>query len=98
MLTPAGENLFHPIFLPKIALADELDLNARCGRHFLGVLTDPVAEWLGKLPLVEDPNLSLRQKRSHPFGKTDSGQGTKDQHPIPTPQYSRDLIPMPISQ
>ena len=62
LLTPAGQNLFHPVFLPEIPLADELDLNASFGSHLLRVLANPVTEWLGELRIVEYPDVPLVQK------------------------------------
>ena len=61
MLARAGQNLFHPVFLPEVPLADELDLDARFRRQPLRVLANPVAEWFGELRIVEDPDLPLVQ-------------------------------------
>jgi len=48
MLASAGQNLLHPVFLPEVSLADELDLDASVRRHLFGVLPNPVPERLGE--------------------------------------------------
>jgi hypothetical protein len=88
LLTPAGQDLFHPVFLPEVPLADELDFDARFGRHLPGVLAYPVAERFGKLRVVEYPDLPLVQKRCHPPGKANLWQCAKNQHPVPATQHS----------
>ena len=88
MLAPAGQNLLHPVFLPEVSLADELDPDTRFGRHLLRVLTNPVAEWLGKLRIVEYPDLPLVQKRRHPPGKANLRQSPENQHTVPATQHS----------
>ena len=87
LLTPSGQNLFHPVFLPEVPLADELDLDARIGSHLLRVLPNLVAEWLGELRIVEYPDLPLVQKRGHPTGKADLWQCAENQHPVPATQH-----------
>jgi hypothetical protein len=91
LLTPTGQNLFHPVFLPEVPLADELDLDSRLGSHLLCVLANPVAEWLGELRVVEYSDLPLEQKRRHSPGKTDPRQRSENQHPVPTAQHSGNL-------
>src|SRR3982750_4564392 len=91
LLTPSRENFFHPVFLPEVPLADELDLDTGFRRHLLRVLANPVPEWLGELRIVEDPNLSLEEKRRHASGKADLWQCAENQHPVPTTQYTGNL-------
>ena len=87
LLPATGQNLFHPVFLPEIPFADELDFDSRLGSHLLRVLANPVAEWFGELRIIEYPDLPLVQKRRHPAGKADLWQCAENQHPIPTPQH-----------
>jgi hypothetical protein len=47
------QDLLHPIFLPEVSLADELDLDASVRRHLSGVLPNPVPKRLGELRVVE---------------------------------------------
>ena len=88
LLTPAGQNLLHPVFLPEVPFADELDLDSCFDSHLLGVLTNPVTEWLGELGIVEYPDLPLVPKRRHPPGKADLRQRAEYQHPVPATQHS----------
>jgi len=74
--------------LRKFRFADELNFDSRFDRHLPGILANPVAEGFGKLPIVEDPDFSLIQKRCHPPGKTDLRQRPENQHPIPTTQHT----------
>ena len=90
LLTPAGQNLFHPVFLPEVPLADELDLDSRFGRHLLRVLANPVAERLGELRIVEYP-IFLSYRNDVIPGKADLRQRAENQHPVPTAQHSGDL-------
>ena len=91
LLTSACQNLFCPVFLPEVPLADELDLDSSLGRHLLRVLANLVAEWLGELRVVEYPDLPLVQKRCHARRKADLRQRAKNQHPVPTAQHSGNL-------
>ena len=91
LLTAPGQNLFHPVFLAEVPLADELDLDSRFDRHLLRVLANPVAERLGELRIVEYPDLPLVQKRRHPSGKADLRQRAENQHPVPTAQHAGNL-------
>jgi hypothetical protein len=91
LLAPAGQNLFCPVFFSEVPLADELDFDSGFGSHLLRVLTNPVAERLGELRIVEYPDLPLVQKRRHPSGKADLWQYAKNQHPVPATQHSGNL-------
>jgi hypothetical protein len=98
LLAPTGQNLFHPVFLPEVPLADELDLDAGFRRHLLRVLPNPVPVRLSELRIVENPNLSFEQKRSHSSGKADLWQGAENQHPVPTTQHALDLWGVSLRQ
>ncbi|HEY1897376.1 MAG TPA: hypothetical protein VGG62_13935 [Terracidiphilus sp.] len=98
VLAPPGQNLFYPVFLPEIPFADELDLDTGCSRHLLRVLANAVAERFGELRIIENPNLSLEQKRSHACRKTDLRQRAENQHPIPAAQHPSYLRSVPIRQ
>ena len=83
------QQFLHPVLFAEVPLADEFDFNTRPGCHLLGVLPNPVAERLGELWIVEDPDLSFKQQRCHPSGETDSRQCAENQHPVKTAQHSR---------
>jgi len=85
------QKFLRPVFLPKVPFANELDFDARVRRQSLRVLTNPIAERLGELRIVEYPDLSLEQKRRHPAGKTDSRQSAEDQHPVEATQHAFNL-------
>src|SRR5207253_205872 len=57
-----------------------------------------VPERLGESGVIEDPDVSLAQKRGHPSRKTDLRQGSENQHPVPATQHTRDLVPVPFRQ
>ena len=72
------QDLLHTIFLPEVALADELDLDASVRRHLFSVLPNPVPKRVGELRVVEDANFPLKQKRRHSPCKADPRQGAKN--------------------
>jgi hypothetical protein len=96
MIASLGQDLLHPVFLPHIPLAEELDLDPAVGRQPFGVLAKLVPERLCELRVVEDPDLSLVQIRGHSLRVADLRQRAEDQHPIPATQYSRDLMRVPF--
>jgi len=85
------QQFLHPVLFTEVPLADEFDFDTRPGCHLPGVLPDPVAERLGELRIVEDPDFSFKQKRRHPSGETDSRQCAENQHPVKAAQHSRYL-------
>jgi hypothetical protein len=91
LLASFRDDVFDPVFLAEVPLADELDLDSRFGSRLLRVLANPVAEWLGKLRIVENPDLPLLQERCHPTGEADPRQRAKNQHPVPATQHAVNL-------
>src|SRR3954470_9059025 len=91
LLASLCDDLFHPIFLPEVPFADELDFDTSLRRHLLRVLANPVPVRLGELRIVEDPNLPLKQQRRHPPGKTDTRQGAENQHAVKATQHPFNL-------
>ena len=91
LLASLCDDLFHPIFLPEVPFADELDFDASLRRHLLRVLANAVPVRLGELRITEDPNLPLKQQRRHSPGKTDTRQGAENQHAVKATQHSFNL-------
>ena len=83
--------MFHPVFLAEVPLADKLDLYTIFRRQTLGALSNPIPERLGKLRIVENPDLPLVQERCHPTGEADPRQSAKNQHPVPATQHAFNL-------
>src|SRR5881227_280698 len=98
MLAALGERLFHAILFAEVPFADELDLDASVRCQLLRVFANAVPERLGESGVIEDPDVSLEQKRGHPSRKTDLRQGSENQHPVPATQHTRDLVPVPFRQ
>ena len=71
LLASLGEDVFHTVFLPEVPFTYELDLDACFRRHLFGILPNPVPVRLGKLRVVENPDLPFEQKRRHSSRKTD---------------------------
>src|SRR6476620_9860185 len=92
----AGQRLFNAIFFADVPLADELDLNASAYCQLLRLFANTVPERLGESGIVEDPDISLKQKGRHPSRKTDLRQGSENEHPVPATQHTRDLVSVPV--
>src|SRR5215469_4184728 len=90
MIAALGENFLDPIFLAKVAFAQELDVDPVFRRQPLGILPQAVAERLSKPRVVENPDLPRMQIRGHALGKADPWQRAKQQDPIPARKRSRD--------
>jgi hypothetical protein len=61
MLPAFGQDLFYPVFLAHIPLAQELDLDSVFRRQSFGIRTQFIPERLGELRIIEDFDLSLEQ-------------------------------------
>src|SRR6202046_2592614 len=69
LLSSTSQNLFHPVFLSEVPLADELDLDPRFSSHLLRVLANPGAECVGELRVVHYPEAALGQNSAHSSGQ-----------------------------
>src|SRR5436305_10686803 len=98
LLASLCDDLFHPIFLPEVPFADELDFDASLRRHLLRVLANAVPVRLGELRIIEDPNLPLKQQRRHSPVKTDTRQGAENPHAVKATQHSLNLSSNPGKQ
>ena len=91
MIAALGENVLDPIFLAKVAFAQELDVDPVFRCQPLGILPQPVAERLGEPRVVENADLPRVQIRGHALGKADPRQRAEQQDPIPARKRPRDL-------
>jgi hypothetical protein len=98
MLSSLCQYRSRKIFFPNVPLADKFNLDASLSRHLFGIFPNPVAERLGELRVVEDPDVPLVQKRRHPAGEADPRQRAEYQHPVKTTQYTLDLRRVPLRQ
>jgi hypothetical protein len=96
LLASLRDDVFHPVFLAEVPFANELDFDPRLRRHLFGVFTNPVAERLGELRIVENPDLSLERERRHPTSETDPRQRAEDQHPVEAAQHAFNLFGVPL--
>jgi hypothetical protein len=91
MISSLRQQFLCPIFFPDASGANELDLNARCRRHPLGILADPFPKWFGELRIIKYPNLPRVQQRRHSPGIADPRQRAEYQYPVVTAQHSGNL-------
>jgi len=98
VLPALGQDLLDPVFFPHIAFAEKFDPDSAVPRQPLGVFPQLLAERFGEPGIIENSHLPGIQIRCHPLGVADLWQRAENQHPVPTTQYSRDLILMPFRQ
>ena len=77
MLASPRDDVFHPVFLPEVPFAHELDFDAGFRRQLFGILANPVPLRFAEPRIVENPDLPLKQERSHSPGKADPGNVPK---------------------
>jgi hypothetical protein len=98
MVAALGQHCLDAVFLPHIAFAQKLDLDAVVRSQPLGVFPQRVAKRLGEPGVVEDPDLTLVQIRGHTLGKADFRECAEKQDPVPAGKYPGDLRRVAFSQ
>lgn len=98
MLATLGQRLLHQIFLAYVSFSDELDFDPGLPRQPLGAVSQPFAERLGKLRVVEDPNLPFVEVGGHLRRVADLRQRAENQDAIPASQHPCNLILVPLGQ
>src|ERR1039457_4623138 len=93
MLAALLQKLFDPVFLPKALLsAHKLDRHPLFGGDPLHVCPQRLAQRLGPLGVIEDPELVLVEVVGHPAGVTPAGHRPLDDDPVVAGENPSDLI------
>jgi hypothetical protein len=92
VVAAALEHLLDPFVLASLALAHELDLEARLLGELLGVAPQLLTKRLSEPWIVEDADVVCLEVRGHAGGVTQARQYSRDDHPVPARQHPRDLV------
>ena len=92
------EKLLDTGFLAKVPAANEFDGQTILGRQALGVLPDLLAQGLGEVGVVEDPEAPLPQFVGHRPGIANLGNRARDDDPVEAGQAAPDLLRVPFEQ
>jgi len=92
------EDFLHPIFFAEVPFADEHNLQAVLGGQSFGILSQGVAQRLGKAGIIKNQNLPSLQVRRHALGVTEPRQRSLDQDTVVARKHARDFISMTLDQ
>lgn len=96
---PFCQDLFDAVILTKgIDLSDELDLNIILGGDCLHMGADLLSQGIGKMRVVEDPDLVHVQKSCHATVEAPPREGTLDHHPVIAGDNSRYLFTVTLCE
>jgi hypothetical protein len=99
VVTAALKHLLDQCFLAEcLALAHVLDLDAGLLGNLLSVFAHLLPERFREAWVVEDADVLRLQERGHAGGVTQTGQYSRDDHPVPARQHSGDLVLVAIEQ
>lgn len=97
-MSTLGKDFLDPFFFAKARHAYEFDLDTIFPRELFCILTNLVAQRLGKPGVIEDPNVLRIQVRGHAFGMAKSRQSSLQNHPIKTRDNATNLVSMSFQQ
>jgi len=82
------QDFLNPGFLAKILIAHKFDLYSVGLRQRFGILSNPLAQRLGKLGIVEDANALLIQIMRHALGVTEGLQTAREHNAVIATQHA----------
>jgi len=93
ILEGARDFLYRPVFAKTSRHSRHLPAADR-----KAVLKIPVAKWFGPFGIVENPDAVGIEKPCHAFGKTNAGNRSGNDNPVPTGEHSCDFVRVPLKK
>src|ERR1019366_8893934 len=90
--TTLVDDLLNLVGLANAAPTNELDGDVVFGRDALGMFSQPIAQWLGKLRVVEDADLTRVQVVGHCLRVAKVWNRSLDDQPVIAAEDAHDMI------
>src|SRR5215469_10256808 len=98
MVTALRQHLGNHLLLADVAVGNMLDGEAGSCSQLAGTPAHTVTKRLGKSRIVEDADLSRRQKCRHPICITRPGQRTGDDDPVVAREHPVEALAVTLAQ
>ena len=86
------KNLSNPFFLTKVVFPDKFDLDSCFFRKSLGIFPNLIAKRLRPFGVIENPDTLCVQVACHALGKTNTGNRSRYDNPVPAGQHACNFL------
>ena len=98
MVAADGEDLGDDVLFADMAFGNVFNGNARSAGQLGGTRSHAIAKRFGKSRIVEDADLTCREKCRHPFRIARPWQGTGDDDPVVAREHPGEAVAVTLRQ